>query len=99
MTNRAQRMALDRRKFLKAIGATALTAPMLNSLPSLAQSADEKRYLVLLFTSNGIIRHKWGADVTGPGVGEFTLRPFLEKLTPYKDKMIILDGLEAKAAQ
>lgn len=99
MTNRLRRIAMDRRKFLTAIGATALTAPMLNSLPSLAQSAEEKRYLVLLFTSNGIIRHKWGADVTGPGVGEFTLRPFLDKLTPFKDKMIILDGLEAKAAQ
>jgi hypothetical protein len=99
MTDRSRKIAMDRRRFLTAIGATALTAPLLNSLPSLAQSADEKRYLVLLFTSNGIIRHKWGADVTGPGPGEFTLRPFLEKLTPFKDKLIVLDGLAAKAAQ
>lgn len=97
--NRQRKAVLERRKFLTAIGATALTAPLLRSLPSLAQSADERRYLLTLFTSNGVIRHKWGADVTGPGPGEFTLRPFLDKLSPYKDKVIVLDGLEARAAQ
>lgn len=99
MHDRLKKAAIDRRKFLRAIGATALTAPLLGSLPSLAQSAEDRRYLVLLFSGNGVIRHKWGADVTGPGPGEFTLRPFLEKLTPFKDKLIVLDGLEAKAAQ
>jgi hypothetical protein len=92
-----EKLRVSRRRFLLGVGATALTLPFLRALPSYAQT-EERRYLVLLFTPNGVVRHRWGADVTGQGPGQFTLRPFLKPLDAFKDKLIILDGLKAKAA-
>jgi len=94
----SRRALQSRRRFLLSVGATAMTLPFLRSMPSYAAD-DERRYLVLAFTSNGVVRHRWGADVTGPGPGEFTLRPFLKPLDDFRTKMIVLDGLRAKAAQ
>ncbi|APR85007.1 Tat (Twin-arginine translocation) pathway signal sequence domain protein [Minicystis rosea] len=98
------RVSISRRRFLGAVGATALTLPFLRSLPSYADDG-EKRYLILLFSSCGVVRHLWGADPAGgswlgaPGVtSNFTLRPWLAPLQKYQDKMIILRGLCNKAA-
>ncbi len=91
------RIRHSRRKFLASVGATAAALPFLRALPGYGQTED-KRYLILLFTPNGVVRHLWGADVTGPGPGEFTLREWLAPLAKYKDKMAIVRGLENKAA-
>ncbi len=91
------RLRQSRRKFLASVGATAAALPFLRALPGYGQT-DDKRYLILLFTPNGVVRHLWGADVTGPGPGEFTLRPWLAPLEKYKDKMAIVRGLQNKAA-
>ena len=56
--NAKERSLLDRRRFLKAIGATALTLPFLRALPTYAGSdagasgggGGDPVYLVLLFT-------------------------------------------------
>jgi hypothetical protein len=53
----------------------------------------------LLFTPNGVVRHLWGADSTGPTTSDFTLRPWLAPLQPYKEKLVILNGLAGKAAK
>src|SRR3954471_22512676 len=89
----------SRRRFLQSVGATALTMPFLRGLPAMAQNAD-RRYLILLFTPNGIIRHTWGADygLTNPGPSNFTLRSALMPLAKYQSRMIVLDGLQNKAA-
>jgi hypothetical protein len=66
---------IERRRFLKLIGATALTAPFIRSLPSYAGpgNTSDPVYLVLLFTPNGCVRYRWGAQCpsgpwpTGPG--------------------------------
>lgn len=92
-----RRITLDRRRFLTAVGATGLTLSFLRALPSYAAGVD-KRYLILLFTPNGVVRHLWGADSTGTNPGDFTLRPWLAPLTPYKDKLAIVYGLANKAA-
>lgn len=55
------RALLNRRRFLKAVGATALTYPFLRSLPSYAQAATAPQYLVLVFTPCGCVRPNWGA--------------------------------------
>jgi|CZKU01.1.fsa_nt_gi hypothetical protein len=63
------RVALDRRRFLRLVGATALTAPFLRGVPSYAAggaSGTDPVYLVLLFTSCGTVRFKWGAQGPGP---------------------------------
>ena len=57
-------MKLNRRKLLALAGGSALTLPFLRALPSYAQTAD-KKYLILVFSPNGVVRHNWGADKTG----------------------------------
>jgi hypothetical protein len=79
------------------VGASAATIPFIRGLPGYAAGAD-KRYLILLFTPNGVVRHLWGANQTSTTPGDFTLRPWLEPLRAYKDKMVIVRGLANKAA-
>ena len=56
-------LRMERRRFLKAVGATALTFPFLRSLPSYADgAAGTPKYLILLFTPCGVVRHLWGAQ-------------------------------------
>jgi hypothetical protein len=89
------RLRMHRRKFLAGLGATAATLPFLRALPSWGADTT-KRYLILLFTPNGVVRHLFGAD-PGPTPGDFTLRPWLAPLKDYKQKMVIVDGLANKA--
>ncbi len=53
----------ERRRFLKMVGATALTYPFLRGVSSYAAGADpgQPMYMVLLFTSCGVVRPVWGA--------------------------------------
>jgi hypothetical protein len=91
------RQRFERRRFLRAVGATAATLPFLRALPGYGADPASKQYLILLFTPNGVVRHLFGADpATSPG--DFTLRPWLEPLKDYKSKMVIVDGLANKAA-
>jgi hypothetical protein len=107
------RLELNRRRFLKAVGATALTYPFLKSVPSYAAPAGDPQYLVLIFTPCGVVRHLWGA--TGPargsatvaspltgasGAGAFraTLAPFSAGAMDLSSQMILLDGLNVGTA-
>jgi hypothetical protein len=104
---------LERRRFLKAVGASALTYPFLRGLPSYAAaSGSPPTYLVLLFTPCGCVRPLWGAtdanmkDVVPPPFGSaptittnFVFRDSLAPLAPLQSNIIVLDGLNNKAAQ
>jgi hypothetical protein len=104
--NRAQ---MERRRFLKLVGATALTAPFIRALPSYAGPGNTGApvYLVLLFTPNGCVRYQWGAQGAAPtgttalvtqGPLQFrkTLSPFTSAGTMKADLtkyVTVLDGL------
>ncbi len=104
---------LERRRFMKAAGATALTAPFLRTLPSYAQAGGSApTYMVLLFTPNGCVRPLWGAtdgagkDVLAPMPGSapivttgYKFRSTLAPLAPVQNSVIVLDGLNNRAAQ
>jgi hypothetical protein len=90
------RMKIDRRRFLSAVGAGAAAVPFLRGLPGFA-AGEDRRYLILLFSPNGVVRHLWGAT-PGATPADFTLRPWLAPLAPYKDKMIVVRGLANMAA-
>jgi hypothetical protein len=110
------RVALDRRRFLRLVGATALTAPFLRALPSYAAggasgTGGDPVYLVLLFTSCGAVRYKWGAQgpaptgttptVTTPLVFRDTLSAFTKAGPMGVDltsKVTVLDGLHVTGA-
>lgn len=100
-----KKAGLERRRFLRAIGASALTYPFLRGLPSYAAATEPARYLILLFSPTGVVRHLWGA----PGVGAVSaatvtpimpamFRPSFVPLEPVRDKVIVLDGLANQAA-
>jgi len=112
------RRDLDRRRFLKLVGASALTYPFLRGVPSYAadggsssSGSTDPVYLVLLFTSCGTIRYRWGAQgpapttttaaVTSPLVFRDTLSAFT-KAGPMQvdlsNQVTVLDGLQVKAA-
>lgn len=108
-----KRLSIDRRRFLKLVGATALTYPFLRGLPSYAGPGNgtEPVYLVLLYTSCGCVRYKWGAQgpaptgasaaVTSPLVFRDTLSAFTQAGPMKADltsSVIVLDGLNVAAA-
>ena len=66
MKDRENVANVDRRRFLRAVGATALTYPFLRGVPGYAATTAPPRYLVLLFSPTGVVRHLWGAPGTKP---------------------------------
>jgi hypothetical protein len=112
------RRDLDRRRFLKLVGASALTYPFLRGVPSYAADGGTSSsggadpvYLVLLFTSCGTIRYRWGAQGPAPATttaavtSPLVFRPMLSAFTqagPMKvdltSQVTVLDGLQVKAA-
>lgn len=100
-----RRTNLERRRFLRAVGATALTYPFLRAVPSYAAASSPAQYLILVFTPNGVVRHLWGAPGAKPTstatttpILPSTFRPSLVPLEPLRDKVIVLDGLSNQAA-
>src|SRR5262245_2056524 len=92
------KLKLSRRKFLAAAGGSALALPFLRALPGYGQT-DTKRFLILAFTGNGVVRHTWGAKQIGPERGNIVMnQSFNVALTPYKDYITIVNGLRNKSA-
>jgi hypothetical protein len=81
-----------RREFIRHLGLSAATLPWLWNLPSLgfAQSAVRKQRLVILFSPNGVVPNQFWPDETGES---FTLKPILQPLEPWKDRLLILHGV------
>jgi hypothetical protein len=92
------RKALDRRTFLRGAGA-ALTLPLLDAMsPALGHAAETARPIRLAFIEvpNGIMMDKWTPPSEGAGFG---LTPILEPLAPFRDRMLVLSGLDQNQAE
>ena len=87
--------AIHRREFLKRVGLSTAALPFLVGLPSLglAAPARPRQRLVILFTPNGTIPNAFWPEETGR---EFALKEILAPLDPFKDRMLILNGLSNK---
>jgi hypothetical protein len=86
--------SIPRRAFLRGAGA-ALALPLLDAMtPALA--ADKARPIRMAFIEvpNGIMMDKW----TPPAEGDLQLSPVLEPLAPFRDRMLVLGGLDQKEA-
>jgi len=108
------RRSIDRRRFLKLVGASALTYPFLRGLPSYAAGGSgttDPIYLVLLFSANGCVRFDWGAQGTAPTgmtptvTSPLVFRPTLSAFTKagpmqadLTSQVTVLDGLCVAAA-
>jgi hypothetical protein len=82
-----------RRAFLATLGASGVLVPFLPMLDRELEAApgDFPLRLVLLFSANGTLHENWAPS---GGESNFTLSPILSPLEPYRDRMIVLDGLE-----
>ncbi|MCY2948513.1 MAG: DUF1552 domain-containing protein [Gemmataceae bacterium] len=79
----------DRRTFLKGAGVT-VALPYLASLATgSTESAPPKRFAVL-FSGNGFHSREWWAKGEGKGM---SLGKVLEPLDPFKDRLVLVNGL------
>ena len=87
--NRFERLRASRRKFLLSLGVSAGAFPFLRLLPSYAQGQGTTK-LITVFSGNGRIRHRWGAD---DSAGTLKFRENLAPLQPFADAVTVLEGV------
>ncbi len=85
----------SRRDFLRKLGVGAAAGQFLFTLPSLGWAANgqRKQRLVFLFSPNGVIPKHFWPEQKGE---KFELKRILEPLTPFKDKLLTLEGVDNK---
>jgi hypothetical protein len=92
--------AIPRRTFLRGVGAT-LALPLLDGMvPAFASAADGTGKPAIrmgfVYVPNGIIMDKWTPAAEGKG---FEMTPILEPLAPFRDRLLVLTGLDHKNAE
>jgi len=90
---------IPRRTFLKGAG-TTLALPLLDAMvPAFARGAEPGAKspvrLSTIFVPNGRIMRNWTPKTEGAG---FAMSPTLEPLSPFQDQLLVLSGLNIKAA-
>ena len=89
------RKAVDRRSFLRGVGAT-LALPFLDAMaPAFAAPRKAIPRLSFMYIPNGANIAAW----TPSGLGkEFTFSPTLKSLEPFRDRVNVLSGLALHSA-
>lgn len=82
----------SRRRFLKTLSLNAAALPFLTNLPSLgfAGSGTRKKRFVVMFSPNGTVQKQFWPDKEG---ADFDIKPILEPLKPFRDQMLVLNGV------
>ncbi len=91
--------AIPRRTFLRGVG-TAIALPLLDGMvPAFAGPTDTAAKpvarLAFIYGPNGRIMNLWTPETGGAA---FEMTPTLEPLTPFRDQLLVLSGLDVKAA-
>ncbi len=100
------RIALSRRTVLRGAGKVAVCLPLLEAMAcdppkpkspgkpgaTTSRSGAPKR-LICFFIPNGTIPPEWFPDAGGSET-DFTLKPLLAPLAPYRDKLLVLSGID-----
>jgi hypothetical protein len=89
---------MQRRTFLRGAG-TALALPFLDAMiPVFGAGHEAQRPIRLSFMEvpNGIMMDKWTPDTEGSG---FQLKPVMDSLAPFRDRMLVLSGLDQNEAR
>ncbi|MGH9784031.1 MAG: DUF1552 domain-containing protein, partial [Terriglobia bacterium] len=92
--------AIPRRAFLRGMGAT-IALPLLDGMvPAMAAVGDPAAKapsrLSIVYAPTGIIMDKWMPAEEGNG---FRFKPILEPLTPFRDRVLMLSGLNQNEAR
>lgn len=83
----------NRREFVRDLGVTSASIPLLLNLPSLGMAAPaetRKKRLILMFSPNGIVPNTYWPDEAGES---FQLKQIMKPLEPYQDRMLVLRGI------
>jgi hypothetical protein len=89
------RKAISRRALLRG-GSAALALPLLDAMtPALAAATPRPKRLGFIETPNGIWMDHWTPAKSG---ADWALTPTLEPLAPFRDRMLILSGLDQHEA-
>jgi hypothetical protein len=86
---------MHRREFLRAVGVSVAALPFAAGLPSLAAASRKasKQRIIFLFSPNGTVPDAFWPEQTG---AEFTLKPILAPLEPFKSQLLLLKGVANK---
>ena len=86
---------IDRRQFIRNLGVSSTSLPFLLGLPSLglAKIAPSRKRLVVMFSPNGTIPKNFWPESTG---SNFELKKIMEPLAPFRNRMLVLNGLNNK---
>ncbi len=91
-----RKIAIPRRAFLRGAGA-ALALPFLDAMvPAFAASGSRPTRMMFIEVPNGIMMDKWTPAAEGSG---FELPPILEPLAPFRDRFLVLSGLDQNEAR
>ncbi len=90
----AARFRTPRRAFLRGLGAGTIAAPFLRT--GAARGQDVEPRLIIFFSPNGTIREEFFPE--GDGGSGFTLKRILSPLQDFRDRLLILDGVDEKLA-
>jgi hypothetical protein len=85
-------MARTRREFLRTLGVGAAALPFVLNLPGLgfANTTVRKKRLVVMFSPDGTLPNQFWPDEEGDC---FALKPILEPLAPFQNRMLTLHGV------
>ncbi|HWE53726.1 MAG TPA: DUF1552 domain-containing protein [Bryobacteraceae bacterium] len=90
-----KKSSLDRRTFLRGVGAT-LALPLLDAMtPAFASSGNAIPRLGFIYIPNGVNLAEWTPKETAPG---FAFSSTLSSLEPFRDRVTVLSGLAHHAA-
>ena len=94
MTKPFSQNAFGRRTFLRGAAGTALALPWLEATSGVAFGQSTPRFpkrLVVVVHHQGTLLDRWRPGQTGRG---FDLPELLEPFAPYRDRMLVLSGID-----
>jgi Protein of unknown function (DUF1552) len=85
------RKKIPRRAVLRGMGATVALPFLDGMLPAFASQQESIARLSVVFAPNGVNVARWTPATEGAG---FQLSPTLEPLAPFRDRLLVLSGLD-----
>lgn len=86
---------LSRRRFLRGAGGIAIALPFLNAMAPTAKALEPPKRFIAFFTGLGTVKPRWVPIGTETS---FTLSDVLAPLEPFKDKLVVVEGVDMKSA-
>ncbi len=86
---------LNRRAILRGLGGLAIGLPFLGAMDHSAKAASFPKRFVVMFSGLGQVKSAWTPTGTET---DFAFGPVLEPLTPYKKRVMVLEGIDYESS-